>query len=222
MAGALAHELNQPLAAAINFVRAAQLQLATGSRDEIETVPEVMDEAAGEVLRAGQIIRRLRDFIRLGETEPRIESVVAMLEEASTLALVGAGASGVQVRFSFDPSAMQVLADRIQIQQVLVNLMRNAIEAMAESTRRELVVSAALLDAETVEIAVCDSGPGVAEEVAANLFQPFVSTKPKGMGLGLSISRSIVESHGGRLRSEPNPGGGVIFSFTLAVVPEEG
>jgi PAS domain S-box-containing protein len=222
MAGALAHELNQPLAAAINFVRAAQRQLATGRRDEIETVPEVMDEAAGEVLRAGQIIRRLRDFVRRGETERRIESVATMVEEASTLALIGAGVSGVQVRFSFDPSAMRVLADRIRIQQVLVNLMRNSIEAMAESTRRELVVTAASLDAETVEIAVCDSGPGLADEVAAHLFEPFASTKPKGMGLGLSISRSIVESHGGYLRSEPNPGGGMIFRFTLAAVPEKG
>jgi PAS domain S-box-containing protein len=220
MAGALAHELNQPLAAAINFVRAAQRQLATGSRDEIETVPEVMDEAAEEVLRAGQIIRRLRDFVRRGETERRIESVVTMVEEASTLALTAAAVSGVQVRFSFDPSAMRVLADRIQIQQVLVNLMRNAIEAMAESTRRELVVTAALLDAETVEIGVGDSGPGIAEEVAATLFEPFASTKPRGMGLGLSISRSIVESHGGCLRSEPNPGGGMIFRFTLAAVPQ--
>jgi PAS domain S-box-containing protein len=220
MAGALAHELNQPLAAAINFVRAAQRQLATGSRDEIETVPEVMDEAAEEVLRAGQIIRRLRDFVRRGETERRMESVVTMVEEASTLALTAAAVSGVQVRFSFDPSAMRVLADRIQIQQVLVNLMRNAIEAMAESTRRELVVTAALLDAETVEIGVGDSGPGIAEEVAATLFEPFASTKPRGMGLGLSISRSIVESHGGCLRSEPNPGGGMIFRFTLAAVPQ--
>jgi PAS domain S-box-containing protein len=222
MAGALAHELNQPLAAAINFVRAAQLQLATGSRDEIETVPEVMDEAAEEVLRAGQIIRRLRDFVRRGETERRIESVATMVEEASTLASIGAGVSGVQLRLSLDPSAMPVLVDRIRIQQVLVNLMRNGIEAMAASTRRELVVTAALLDPETVEIAVADSGPGVAEEVAANLFQPFVSTKPKGMGLGLSISRSIVESHGGCLGSEPNPGGGMIFRFTLAAVPEQG
>jgi PAS domain S-box-containing protein len=221
MAAALAHELNQPLAAAVNFVRAAQRQLATGRRDEIETVPEVMDEAAGEVLRAGQIIRRLRDFVRRGETERRMENVVTMVEEASNLALIGASASGVEVRFSFDPRAMRVLADRIQIEQVLVNLMRNAIEAMAESTRREFVVTAALGDAEPVEIAIADSGPGLAEEMARHLFEPFASTKPNGMGLGLSICRSIIESHGGSLRSEPNPGGGMIFRFTLAAVPQK-
>jgi C4-dicarboxylate-specific signal transduction histidine kinase len=221
MAGALAHELNQPLAAAINFVRAAQRQLATGSRDEIETVPQVMDEAVAEALRAGQIIQGLRDFVRRGETERRIENVVTMVEEASTLALAGSGSSGVRVRFDFDPSTMQVLADRIQIQQVLVNLIGNAIEAMAKSTRRELIVTTTSIDAETVEIAVADSGPGLPKEIAAHLFEPFVSTKPNGMGLGLSICRSIAEAHGGNLRSEPNPDGGIIFRFTLAAVPQK-
>ena len=221
MAGALAHELNQPLAAAVNFVRAAQRQLATDSREEIETVPRVMDEAVAEVLRAGQIIQGLRDFVRRGETERRIENVVTMVEEASTLALAGAGSSGVRVRFDFDPNTMPVLADRIQIQQVLVNLIGNAIEAMAKSARRELIVTTTPIDEETVEIAVADSGPGLPEEIAAHLFEPFVSTKPNGMGLGLSICRSIAEAHGGSLRSEPNPGGGMIFRFTLPAVPME-
>jgi PAS domain S-box-containing protein len=219
MAGALAHELNQPLAGAINFVRAAQRQLATGSRDEIETVPKVMDEAAAEVLRAGQIIRRLRDFVRRSETERRIESVATMVEEASTLALIEAAVSGVQVRFSFDPSAMRVSADRVQIQQVLVNLMRNGLEAMTESQRRELVVTTTLRGEETVEISVADSGPGLAPEVVEHLFQPFISTKRGGMGLGLSICRRIVEAHGGQLWSERNPTGGTIFRFSLAAVP---
>jgi PAS domain S-box-containing protein len=222
MAAALAHELNQPLAAAVNFVRAAQRQLATGRRDEIETVPEVMDEAAGEVLRAGQIIRRLRDFVRRGETQRRIESVVPMVEEVSTLTSIAAGASGVRVRLSFDPNATRVFADRIQIQQVLVNLMLNAIDAMAGGSRRELEVKTALLDDETTEFSVTDSGTGLAAEVANRLFEPFVSTKPNGMGLGLSICRSIVEAHGGRLRTEPNEGGGTIFRFTLPVSPTTG
>jgi C4-dicarboxylate-specific signal transduction histidine kinase len=223
MAGALAHELNQPLAAAVNFVRAAQRQLATGNRDAIETVvPQVMDEAAGEVLRAGQIIRRLRDFVRRGETERRIESVVPMVEEASTLTSIRAGASGVRVRFSFDPNAARVFADRIQIQQVLVNLMLNAIDAMAGGSRRELEVKTAVLDNETTEFSVTDSGTGLAAEIADHLFEPFVSTKPNGMGLGLSICRSIVEAHGGRLRTEPNEGGGTIFCFTLPASPTTG
>jgi PAS domain S-box-containing protein len=222
MAAALAHELKQPLAAAINFARAAQRQLATGSRDKVETISGIMDQTAGEVLRAGQIMRRLRDFVRRGETERRIESVVPMVEEASTLTSIGAGASGVRVRFSFDPNAARVFADRIQIQQVLVNLMLNAIDAMAGGSRRELEVKTAVLDNETTEFSVTDSGTGLAAEIADHLFEPFVSTKPNGMGLGLSICRSIVEAHGGRLRTEPNEGGGTIFCFTLPASPTTG
>jgi PAS domain S-box-containing protein len=222
MAGTLAHELNQPLSAAINFVRAAQRQLATGSRDKVEALSGMMDEAAGEILRAGQIMRRLRDFVRRGETERRIESVVPMVEEASTLTSIAAGASGVRVRLSFDPNAARVFADRIQIQQVLVNLTLNAIDAMANSSRRELEVKTALLDDETTEFSVTDSGTGLVAEIADRLFEPFVSTKPDGMGLGLSICRSIVEAHGGRLRTEPNEGGGTIFCFTLPASPTTG
>jgi PAS domain S-box-containing protein len=222
MAAALAHELNQPLAAAINFVRAAQRQLATGSRDKVVTSSRIMDQAAGEVLRAGQIMRRLRDFVRRGETERRIESIVPMVEEASTLTSITAGASGVRVHLSFDPNAARVFADRIQIQQVLVNLMLNAIDAMADSSRRELEVKTALLDDETTAFTVTDSGTGLVAEIADHLFEPFVSTKPNGMGLGLSICRSIVEAHGGRLRTEPNEGGGTIFCFTLPASPTTG
>jgi PAS domain S-box-containing protein len=222
MAAALAHELNQPLAAAINFVRAAQRQLATGSRDKVVTSSRIMDQAAGEVLRAGQIMRRLRDFVRRGETERRIESIVPMVEEASTLTSITAGASGVRVHLSFDPNAARVFADRIQIQQVLVNLMLNAIDAMADSSRRELEVKTALLDDETTAFTVTDSGTGLVAEIADHLFEPFVSTNPNGMGLGLSICRSIVEAHGGRLRTEPNEGGGTIFCFTLPASPTTG
>jgi PAS domain S-box-containing protein len=222
MAGTLAHELNQPLSAAINFVRAAQRQLATGSRDKVEALSGMMDEAAGEILRAGQIMRRLRDFVRRGETERRIESVVPMVEEASTLTSLRAGASGVRVRLSFDPNAARVFADRIQIQQVLVNLMLNAIDAMAGGSRRELEVKTGLLDDETTEFSVTDSGTGLVAEITDRLFEPFVSTKPDGMGLGLSICRSIVEAHGGRLRTEPNEGGGTIFCFTLPASPTTG
>jgi PAS domain S-box-containing protein len=219
MAGALAHELNQPLTAATSSMNAARRLLASGEGHKIAMAPTVIDEAAREMLRAGQIIRRLRDFVSTGETEWRAESVVTMIEEASALALAGSGASGVQACFRFDPKAARAFADRIQVEQVLVNLMRNAIEAMTGSGRRELKVTTTLLDDDTIEIAVADSGPGLAEEVVGRLFEPFVSTKPNGMGLGLSICRSIVEAHGGRLKSEPNLGGGTIFRFTLAAVP---
>jgi C4-dicarboxylate-specific signal transduction histidine kinase len=181
-----------------------------------------MNEAARQVLRAGQIIRRLREFASRGETERRVENVVSMVEEASALALTGAGALGTELRLRFDPKASLVLADRIQVQQVLVNLIRNALDAMAESRRRELTVTTALFDQETVELAISDSGPGVARDMIDHLFEPFFSTKDRGMGLGLSICRTIVESHGGRIEASKNSGSGLCFRFTLPLARVEG
>ena len=221
MAAALAHELSQPLTAAANSVAAARRLLAKGG-EGIVTASEVMGEAGEQILRAGQIMRRLREFVSRGETEKRVERVSTMVEEARALALKGPGALGVQVRLHFEPNARHVLVDRIQIQQVLVNLMRNAIEAMDASRRRELDVATSLRDERMVEIAVTDTGPGLDDDIAARLFEPFVSTKPNGMGLGLSICRSIVEVHGGRLQCKANPGGGMIFRFTLPSAPHDG
>jgi signal transduction histidine kinase/DNA-binding NarL/FixJ family response regulator len=221
LATALAHELNQPLGAATNFVNAARRLLASGDPRRIDTVHRNMEEAAAQTLRAGQIIRRLRDFVRQGETDRRAEDLVKMIEEASALAFVGLAASGVQTCYLLDANASMVFADRIQIQQVLVNLMRNGIEAMSESMRRELVMTTTRREQEMVEISVADSGPGIAPEVIDRLFQPFNSTKRDGMGLGLSICRTIVEAHGGRIWAEPNPTGGTIFCFSLAVAPNE-
>jgi PAS domain S-box-containing protein len=218
MAGALAHEINQPLGATTNFVNAARRLLANGDHRRIDAARRNMESAAAQVLRAGQIIRRIRDFIGHGEADRRLEDVAQMIEEAGALALVGPDALGVETRYHFDASPSLVFADRVQIQQVLVNLMRNALEAMSESQRRELVVTTTLRDHETIEISVADSGPGLAPEVRERLFQPFITTKRSGMGLGLSICRRIVEAHGGQLWSEPNPTGGTIFRFYLAAV----
>jgi two-component system sensor kinase FixL len=143
------------------------------------------------------------------------------VEEASALALVGAREQGLRVRFQFDPRINLVLADRVQIQQVLLNLLRNAAEAMTGSDRRDLTIYTNLVDDDMVSISVADTGPGIAEEVASQLFQPFVTTKRQGMGVGLSISRSIVEGHGGRIWAEPNPDGGTVFRFTLRAVSKE-
>jgi two-component system sensor kinase FixL len=124
--------------------------------------------------------------------------------------------------FRLDPEAFEIIADRVQIQQVLVNLIRNATEAMSGTEGRELVVMTALVDEDTVEISVADRGPGLPKEMADGMFRPFVSTKRNGMGLGLVICHSIIGAHGGRLWSEPNPGGGTIFRFTLASAPTAG
>jgi len=174
-------------------------------------------------MRAGHIIRRLREFVARGESDRRVESLPKLIEDASTLALMGAREGGIAVSFRLDPKADCVLADRIQIQQVLVNLIRNAIEVMTESAgERRLEIATAVDSHGLAEIVVADTGSGLAPEVAAHLFQPFVTTKKKGMGLGLSICRTIIEAHGGRIWVEQRPGGGTIFRFTLRRPPEEG
>ncbi len=221
MASTLAHELNQPLSAIANYLNGSQRLLEPNSDDRTKRVKDALGKAAHQALRAGDIIRRLRDFVGRGESERRVESVAKMIEEANALALVGAKELGVKVRFNFDPLAETALADRVQVQQVLLNLVRNAIEAMRDSERRELVLSTHLAADSMVEIAVADTGPGIAAEVAAQLFRPFVTTKRTGMGVGLSISRTIIDAHGGRIWCEPNPGGGTVFRFTLPMVREE-
>jgi two-component system sensor kinase FixL len=181
-----------------------------------------MELATEQALRAGQVIRHLRNFVARGESEHQHENLPKLIEEASALALVGVKETGVRVSFAFDPRVRSVFADKIQIQQVLLNLIRNAVDAMQETSLRELIIAARQIDEETLEVSVADTGPGIAEEIVAKLFQPFVSTKRQGMGVGLSISRTIIESHGGRLWAEPNPGGGTVFRFTLkASIGEE-
>jgi two-component system, LuxR family, sensor kinase FixL len=221
MASALAHELNQPLSAIANYMKGSRRLLEDSSDERATILREAMDKAAEQALRAGQVIRRLRDFVARGESERRVEDVKKLVEEASALALVGAKDKGVRVRFEFDPQADAVLADKVQIQQVLLNLMRNAIEAMEDTERRELVVSATAVADNIVEIAVADTGTGIAPEISAQLFQPFITTKRQGMGVGLSISRTIVEAHGGSITARPNPGGGTVFGFTLPAVTKE-
>jgi two-component system sensor kinase FixL len=195
--------------------------LESGTDERSVMMRDAMDKAAEQALRAGQIIRRLRDFVARGESERRVESVKKLVEEASALALVGAKDQGVRVRFVFDPAVDLVLADKVQIQQVLLNLMRNAIEAMEASAKRELVVATAAAEDDTVTISVADTGPGIATEMTSQLFQPFVTTKRHGMGVGLSISRTIIDAHGGRIWADGNPGGGTIFRFTLRTVNKQ-
>ena len=221
MASALAHELNQPLSAIANYMKGSRRLLANSSDDSAHLVRDAMDKAADQALRAGEIIRRLRDFVARGESERRVEDVKKLVEEASALALVGAKDKGVRVRFAFAPGLDFVLADKVQVQQVLLNLMRNAIEAMEDSPTRELVVATAPAPGGLTEISVADTGAGIAPEISAQLFQPFVTTKRTGMGVGLSISRTIIEAHGGSIAARPNAGGGTVFSFTLPAVTKE-
>jgi two-component system sensor kinase FixL len=214
MASALAHELNQPLSAIVGYMKGSRRLLESGE-GRSDLLRDALDKAGDQALRAGQIIRRLREFVGRGDSERRVESVKKLIEEASALALVGTKDQRVRVRFQFDPAIDLVLVDKIQIQQVVLNLIRNAIEAMAASDVRELTISTAAEDDDMVAVSVADTGSGIAPERMSQLFQPFVTEKPHGMGVGLSICRTIVEAHGGRITVEGNPGGGTIFRFTL-------
>jgi two-component system sensor kinase FixL len=221
MASALAHELNQPLSAISNYIKGSRRLLAgvnDGNRSKIESA---MDRAAEQALRAGQIIRRLRDFVARGETEKRVESLAKLIEEAGALGLSGAREQGVQLRFNINTQHDLVLVDRVQIQQVLVNLFRNALEAMANSEKKELIAANARAADHMIEVSVSDTGTGFQDDVHSNLFQTFFTTKETGMGVGLSISRSIIEAHGGRMWAENNPWGGATFRFTLPAASQE-
>jgi two-component system sensor kinase FixL len=220
MASALAHELNQPLSAIANYLKGS-VRLLAKADPPTDRLKDALDRASDQALRAGEIIRRLRDFVSRGETERRLESLPQIIQEASALALVGAKEHGVRVRARYDPAVDRVLADRVQIQQVALNLIRNAIDAMVDTPRRELSIIVEAGSNGMAEVRVVDTGPGVAPEIADQLFTPFVTTKAAGMGVGLSISRTIIESHGGRLWAEPTPGGGATFRFTLPVVDKE-
>lgn len=235
MASALAHEVSQPLTAATSYCQVIRRLLSmdegrsTGDshspalppdpwgtrRGDAAKLREVADNIAAQIARAIDILRRLREFLRKRDRDQESQSVGKLLEEASALALIGARESGVQVRLRVEPDLPPVLVDKVQIQQVVVNLTRNAIEAMEGSARRELTIEAGRREDEMVGIRVIDTGPGIAPAIASRLFEPFVTTKPQGMGVGLSICRSIIEAHGGRLVVEANPEGGTIFLFTL-------
>ena len=226
MASTLAHELNQPLTAVVNYLEAAR-HLLKGAPDAPPRVDDLIGRAVTQAERAGGVIRQLRQFISTGETERRRESLNALVEEALALALVGARQSGVRVSLDLDPALSPVRVDKVQLQQVVLNLVRNAVEAMEAGSRRELTIATHIKPADPIgatdiaEITITDTGPGIAPEVAARLFQPFVTTKAGGMGLGLSICREIVEAHDGGLTAAPNPDGGTVFRLTLPMPPEE-
>jgi len=219
LASALAHELNQPLTAIANYLEAGRDMLDADGPVDRELLREAMAESASQALRAGEIIRSLREFIRRGETIRQPEALRGLLAEGAALAFIGVDSRGLDMDISVDPRVDKVLVNRVQLQQVIINLTKNAVEAMAASPARILRLSAipapSPTDAGRVEVIVADSGPGLAPEMSRTLFTPFTTTKPSGMGVGLSISQTIVEGHGGRIWAEPSQWGGTAFHFTL-------
>ena len=201
MASTLAHELNQPLSAIANYAQGCLMDVDEATDPGTRMA---LEETAKQSLRAGQIIRHLREFVTRGETEKAPEDIRKLVEEAGALALVGSRERGVRSVFDFAPGAELVMADRVQIQQVLINLMRNAMEAMRDSDDASFSVRTSPTTDDLVLVEVSDTGPGISSEIAAQLFKPFVTTKSGGMGVGLSISKRIVEAHGGEIAVRRN------------------
>lgn len=214
LATSIAHELNQPLTAIANYVEAASELLAEPTPERVAMVREALGECAAQSVRAGQIVRRLRDFISRGESERQVVPLARLVNEASALALMSVDSRSLELDVRITQGKL-VVVDRVQIQQVLLNLIRNAVEAMEGSPFKRLAITSRKAEKGMVEVVVADSGPGLAPEVAENLFQPFLTTKPGGMGVGLSISRTIIEAHEGRIWAEPSDLGGTAFHFTL-------
>ena len=217
MAATLAHELNQPLAAMMNYAQATRRLLEGSAAEDAARLRDLMTKAVAQANRAGDIIRRLRSFVAQGETERSLDDIGDVVNEACALALIGARSDGIETSLALDEDLPAVLIDRVQIQQVIVNLIRNALDAMEGQERRALWIETARGDDNTLTVAVADNGPGLDAAIAEKLFTPFNSSKDDGMGIGLSISRTIVEQHGGRIWAAPNEGGGVVFSFTLPI-----
>ncbi len=217
MASTLAHELNQPLSAIVNYQKGIKNLLAGRDDETARLIAGPVDEAAEQALRAGEIIRRMRSFVARGESEREVTSLSRLVEEASALALVGAKAARVSAEFDFGKGIGAVFVDRIQVQQVVLNLVRNAIEAMEDRESKKLRIATRMEDEGHALIEVADNGPGIAPDILEKLFQPFVTTKADGMGVGLSVCRTIIEAQGGRIWVESEPGKGTVFRFTVPV-----
>ena len=215
MASALAHELNQPLTAVANYLEAARDLLESDSEDAREILHEALDEASRQAVRAGEIVRKLRGYVSRGEIETRSVPLTPLLLDSIALARISGDVADIPIEQQIEPGLGAVLADPIQIQQVVINLLRNGAEAMKglEAPKMRLRAEAGPDDLITVEI--CDNGPGMSEDVRRTLFKPFMTSKSQGMGLGLSICQTIVEAHGGKIEAVAPENGGSCFRFTL-------
>ena len=209
----IAHELNQPLAAMLNYSATAKRLIANDDRTSTEAAAAAITRAGEQAIRAGEIIRRMRDFVEKRAPRSAPDDINAIVTEAAELGFIGAKADGIETVFDLAPGLPPVIADRVQIEQVLVNLIHNAVDAMAGAIDRRLTLSTRLT-AGAIEVAVADTGHGIPDDLAEKLFQPFVTTKSTGMGIGLAISRDIIEAHRGEITVTSN-GGGTQFRFTL-------
>lgn len=214
MAATMAHEINQPLSAITNYLHASLRVLSVEGEAGRAKLEQALRRATDQAVRASEVVRRLRSFAKPDDGRLRPESMVEILEETMALVSFEAAQHSVALALSSAHISDCILVDRIEIQQVLLNLIRNAVEAMDGKDRRELTVSTSQAEG-VVEVAIADTGSGLAPSVRERLFQPFVTTKRNGMGIGLSVCRKIIDSHGGRLWAEDRSEGGTVFRFTI-------
>jgi two-component system sensor kinase FixL len=220
MAAILSHELNQPLTAAASYLQASQVDLGRAGI-MADNASRTVELAKSQVLRAGAIIRRARELLTV-ETQPlEPERMSSMIDDLGPIIQLLGPASDAGIQISIDNIDDRVMADRIQFQQAIVNLVRNAVEAVADRERREVRLIGRPTSAEFYEIRVEDSGPGLAPDQVERMFEPLMTTKSDGMGLGLSVTRTIVENHGGSLTVGRSEMGGAAFTFSLQRVKEE-
>lgn len=219
MASTLAHELNQPLAAVMNYVVASRYLLANGTERAPPKILAALDAARANANEAAEIVRRLRDLVARGEVKRQQEHLPTLIDDALKLGLIDAGSVGVNCQVTLDSQASAVLVDKVQIQQVLVNLIRNAVEAMQHSSAKEIRITSRRLAGKLVEVTVVDTGPGIDPVIKTKLFSPFNTSKSDGLGIGLSISRTIIEANGGTIECsngiDSGMGCGAIIRFTL-------
>jgi two-component system sensor kinase FixL len=213
MSSTLAHEINQPLAAIGNYIRAGLTMLDSDDPDVVVKGRAAFEKAALQAERASDVVGNLRAFVRKGDAVRKPENLSAVIQDAITLAQLGSH-RGTTVQTNLSEEAEWATVNRIQIQQVLVNLIRNAMEAM-DGSRGQITVRTQLTAADMIEVSVADNGPGLPAKLNGDVFKPFVTTKPQGMGVGLAICQSIVEAHGGKIWVESSPDDGAVFRFTV-------
>ena len=217
MASSLAHELNQPLAA-ISSYAAGSLNLIDSGQASSGELRETLGKVQAQAQRAGRIIRRIYDFVRRAEPKSEFIDLAQVINEITDLVEVDAQRKKICIKRDISAELPPIEGDKILLGQALLNLMRNGIEAMGSQPKRECaLLIRAWLEENLVRVAIADRGPGIPDEVAQQMFAPFFTTKPEGMGMGLNICRSIVEAHHGRLELAANPDGGSIFTIALPV-----
>ncbi len=211
MASTIAHELNQPLSSITNYTRAARRMLEAG-RSDLD-VSEALNGADKAGVRAGEIVRRVRELVVSGQVEKRSEQLSQVVQEACSLVFIDSRVLGVTYEIKTEPKLKRVMIDRVQIEQVIINILRNSIEALAGHHKRHIALHLKGFDENSCQLAICDSGPGISQQIADRLFDSFNTSKSSGIGIGLSICRTIIEAHGGKIwHQHQEEGTAIVFT----------